>query len=128
MARKFISVSAACVMKKKNQQTINNDDLGRILDIIKTSMKPEYKFTYDKFVDNVLFGNVLFLDYTKHGDEYSNYNYRWVWVKQQHQGKKEWFLVPFPQFHPNSLELLPYEMELAKRAYEDIKKHESDNT
>lgn len=79
-------------------------------------MKPEYQFVFDEN------GNVIFLDYTKYGAEYNSYNYRWLWVKQDFHGTKEWYLIPFPQFHNKSLELLPYEVELAKRAYEDIKK------
>lgn len=81
-------------------------------------MQPEYQFVFDEH------GNVIFLDYSKYGSEYSTYSYRWVWSRQERDGKKEWFLIPFPQFHSNSLELLQAEIELAKRAYEDIKKWE----
>lgn len=84
-------------------------------------MKPKYQFVFDEF------GNVIFLDYvTENGPDYSNYNYRWVWSKQDRNGLKEWFLVPFPQFHWKSLDLLPEEMKLAAQAYEDIKKWEAD--
>lgn len=101
-------------------QLFNN--LGRILDIIKNDMKPDYQFVFDENM------NVIFLDYTtKYGAEYSNYSYRWVWHKMRGgPNDGEWFLIPFPQFHNKSLELLPYEMELAKRAFEDIKKHEAE--
>lgn len=105
------------------------DQLGKILDAVKNNMKPTYQFVFDEF------GNVIFLDYTtQYGEEYSLYNYRWVWTKlKEGPNKGEWFLIPFPQFHPKSLDLLPYEMELAKRAYADIEKwesekHESNNT
>lgn len=98
------------------------DQLGKILDAVKNSMKPKYQFVFDEF------GNVIFLDYSEYGSEYSNYSYRWVWTKlKEGPNKGEWYLIPFPQFHPKSLDLLPFEMELAKRAYEDIKKYESDN-
>ncbi len=98
------------------------DQLGKTLDAVKNSMKPKYQFVFDEF------GNVIFLDYSEYGQEYSNYSYRWIWNKlKEGPNKGEWYLIPFPQFHPKSLELLPYEMELAKRAYEDIKKYESDN-
>lgn len=103
-------------------KTSDFDQLGKILDAIKKSMKPKYQFVFDEF------GNVIFLDYSEYGPEYANYNYRWVWIKvKEGHNKGEWNLIPFPQFHPNSLELLPYEIELAKQAYEDIKKWEADN-
>jgi len=105
------------VSKKESNQ------LGKVLDAVKNNMKPKYQFVFDEH------GNVIFLDYTTdYGAEYSNYSYRWVWSKlREGPNKGEWFLIPFPQFHSKSLDLLPYEMELAKRAYEDIKKYESDN-
>ena len=76
--------------------------------------KVKYKFRYDDL------GNVLFLDYG--GGEYSNYDYRWIWARQNHSSKiDDWFLVPFENFHSNSLTMLGKEIELAERAYKEIK-------
>lgn len=75
--------------------------------------EPKYLFRYDDM------GNVLFLDYGK--GEFSNYNYRWVWTRRNHGSQlDDWFLIPFPNFHHNSLGMLPKEIELAARAYEEI--------
>lgn len=84
-----------------------------LIEQIRETPEPKYKFRYDDM------GNVLFLDYG--GGEYSNYDYRWVWTRRNHISQTDdWFLVPFPNFHPNSLPLLPRELELAVRAYKDI--------
>lgn len=77
-------------------------------------MKPEYNFQKDEF------GNVLFLDYSKHGNAASGYNYRWVWVNQKESNV--WQLIPHPFFAPSTVDLLAYEIELAQRAYEEISK------
>lgn len=107
------------VSKKEFDEKLMNG-LGQILDAINKDMKPKYQFVFDEM------GNVIFLDYSEYGPEYANYNYRWVWIKPKDgPNKGNWMLIPFPEFHANSLELLPHEIELAKRAYEDIKKHEA---
>lgn len=73
----------------------------------------KYRFRYDDE------GNVLFLDYG--GGKFSNYDYRWVWTRQNHSSQTDsWFLVPFPNHHPNALLLLKNEVELAERAYLEI--------
>ena len=113
-------VKADVKIIKVNKQEFNQ--LGKVLDAVKNNMKPTYQFVFDEF------GNVIFLDYSEYGSEYSNYSYRWVWSKlKEGPNKGEWYLIPFPQFHPKSLDLLPFEMELAKKAYEDIKIWENQN-
>lgn len=99
-----------------------DDQLGKTLDAVNNDMQPDYQFVFDEF------NNVIFLDYTKYGPDYSSYSYRWVWTKHvAGPNKGQWFLVPFPEFHHKSLPLLPYEMELAARAYQDILKHEQND-
>lgn len=80
--------------------------------------EPKYKFRYDDM------GNVLFLDYG--GGQYSNYDYRWRWTRRNHSSQvDDWFLVPFPSFHPNSLGLLKKELIYAQRAYDEIDRSRS---
>lgn len=75
--------------------------------------EPQYNLRYDAD------GNVLFLDYG--GGEYSSYDYRWVWTRRNHHSQLDsWYLVCFPQHHPNALAMLPKEIELAIRAYNEI--------
>lgn len=79
-------------------------------------MKPEYRLRLDEV------GNVLFLDYTtKHGPNYALYDLRWVWTQKLEGHEGEWYLVPFPHHHNKALMMLSEEIELAKRAFEDIK-------
>ena len=74
--------------------------------------KLKYKLRYDTD------GNVLFLDYGE--GEYINYGYRMVWTRRNHHSQvSDWFLV-IHECHPNGLALLPKEVKLAKRAYEEI--------
>lgn len=78
-----------------------------------TVPEAKYRLRYDSD------GNVLFLDYG--GGEFVNYDYRWIWTRRNHHSRlAEWFLVCFPDHHPNALALLPREIELAKQAYEEI--------
>lgn len=73
--------------------------------------KPKYKLVYE---DD---GNVTFLDY---GKKYANYKYRMVWTRQNHHSQlSDWFLVIFQQ-HINGLDLIPDEIELAKRAFKEL--------
>lgn len=97
------------------------NNLGRVLDIIKNSMKPKYQFVFDENM------NVIFLDYSEYGPEYANYSYRWVWHKLRGgPNDGDWVLIPFPQYHHKSLDLLSHEVELAKQAYQDILNYEKD--
>ncbi len=76
---------------------------------------PKYKLVYE---DD---GNVTFLNYGK--GEYNLYRYRMVWTRQNHHSQtSDWFLIVHQQ-HINGLDLMPAEIKLAQRVYNELTSH-----